>query len=380
MQLITRSGDQSPHGSPPPHHPWLDNGTSLASLRPAWVYDSGEDVATPIGQAADGPVLLACGDSFAPSTLRALDPRDGTVRWSVDHAFYPGLTPTLTPDGHLYDRAFDSRDLELRDVQTGDVKSVVTPDFDANTAIAVEGDGTLVVGGTCPCGDQGLFAVDPATGQDKWRFDPHGPLLPTAPTVGPDGRVYCTTQDGQIYALDGASGKTLWSFEPDTPIGQSVTVGPNGTVYAVDDNDTVYAIDPHQAESDGHAVPVWQAALDKPVANPYGVAPLNASQPLFFAGDDLVAVTTGQNVRGLDPVTGATRWEEDVPIFNPPAQPQPGALLVHPDGDGVVELNGSSGRPMAEWRQAPLSGAPGSAPTAVVLENVASGRVAAFPR
>ena len=67
--------------------------------------------------------------------------------------------------------------------------------------------------------DSYFYAVDAATGKEKWRF--HGgedPLIhnqvgfQSSPAVA-DGVVYTGCRDAQLYALDAATGKEKWRFD-----------------------------------------------------------------------------------------------------------------------------------------------------------------------
>ena len=67
--------------------------------------------------------------------------------------------------------------------------------------------GTLFIGSnTNDC----LIALKAKTGEEKWRFYMDGPLR--LPTVAVNGRVYCTSDDGNLYCVDGTDGKLLWKF------------------------------------------------------------------------------------------------------------------------------------------------------------------------
>jgi len=66
-----------------------------------------------------------------------------------------------------------------------------------------------------------LLAVDPATGETKWRFE-----LVSSPSAGilttGDGLVFSGDSQGYLFALDGRTGKPLWHFNT----GQSLRASP----------------------------------------------------------------------------------------------------------------------------------------------------------
>lgn len=70
---------------------------------------------------------------------------------------------------------------------------------------AVSGD-LVFVGST----DQGLYAVDRATGTQRWRFATEGSIA-SSPAVA-NGLVYVSSADGNVYAVDAATGAKKWQF------------------------------------------------------------------------------------------------------------------------------------------------------------------------
>ena len=98
--------------------------------------------------------------------------------------------------------------------------------------------------------DRYFYAVDAATGKEKWRF--HGgedPLIhnqvgfQSSPAVV-DGVVYTGCRDSNVYALDAATGKEKWRVNNQ---GSWVNTSPavaNGKVYfATSDSSLFQAVD-----------------------------------------------------------------------------------------------------------------------------------------
>jgi outer membrane protein assembly factor BamB len=56
-----------------------------------------------------------------------------------------------------------------------------------------------------------MYALDAATGKQRWGTDLASPISATAALSG--GKVYVGTRDGSFYALDAATGKRIWRFE-----------------------------------------------------------------------------------------------------------------------------------------------------------------------
>lgn len=58
--------------------------------------------------------------------------------------------------------------------------------------------------------DHKIYALDAATGKEKWHFFTGGPVR-YAPTIA-DGRVYAGSDDGYAYCLNARNGKLLWKY------------------------------------------------------------------------------------------------------------------------------------------------------------------------
>jgi len=69
-----------------------------------------------------------------------------------------------------------------------------------------------VAGGAVYVGssDNGLYAIDRATGAQRWRFATRGPVH-SSPAVA-NGLVYVASVDGLFYAVDTATGQSRWTF------------------------------------------------------------------------------------------------------------------------------------------------------------------------
>jgi outer membrane protein assembly factor BamB len=83
----------------------------------------------------------------------------------------------------------------------------------------------------------GLSALDAASGDLRWQFNPPGTHVLGSPTVIA-GLVYFATREGTTYALDARTGVVVWSF-PDgqyTPIvadRHKVYLTGAGTIYGL---------------------------------------------------------------------------------------------------------------------------------------------------
>src|ERR1700730_3994249 len=103
--------------------------------------------------------------------------------------------------------------------------------YDLGTARGQEATPIVVDGVMYTSGYVGIvYALDAATGQEIWRFDPHVATRSMrnaccdAVNRGVavwQGRVYVASLDGQLHALDAATGRLVW--KADTLTGRAAT-------------------------------------------------------------------------------------------------------------------------------------------------------------
>ena len=79
-------------------------------------------------------------------------------------------------------------------------------DFDYATQVAI-GNGTVFFGSSA---DHKVYALNLATGAEKWTFYTQGPVR-FAPAIHGD-RVYVASDDGYLYCLDTTTGEKMWVF------------------------------------------------------------------------------------------------------------------------------------------------------------------------
>jgi outer membrane protein assembly factor BamB len=248
-----------------------DDGTFLAfhpSGRVLWSdrREHAFDASPVIGD--DGTIYMG-GDG-----LLAYTPRGG-LRWrarTVGHVFSPPVVHPRqvvifgTDAGAVHGVGVDGRDVFRIDVgspvlggatvletglvvvasSAGDVLA-----FDRAGAIRwrvrIDEEGvrsTPAVGldGNVYLGSEGgrLHALDPETGQVRWRFQTGGPLR-ASPVVDAAGRIIVGSQDRSVYALD-PRGELLWQRRLGGQIDSTGTIGPDGTFYCGCDDGDLYAL------------------------------------------------------------------------------------------------------------------------------------------
>jgi outer membrane protein assembly factor BamB len=231
---------------------------------PEWTY-------TPT--VVDGVTYVAIGLGH----LFAVDIADGEVLWSFAAE---GADATL--------RA------HVRRQHGGDAEDALQPFRDGRfSGPAAVVDGTVYASSW----DAGVYAVDAATGEKRWRYDvrtaaPVG-FEPEAPSVA-DGTVYVPVGGAGVHAVDAVTGDLRWRFRRGLGGGGSLAVA-DGSVYASsarvvrgDTVGTLYALD---ADTGGVR---WRH-------------PWDSGQPLSVA-DGRVFVQNTFGLSALDTGTGRELW------------------------------------------------------------------------
>ena len=144
-----------------------------------------------------------------------------------------------------------------------------------------------------------LFAVDPKTGERRWRFDLQGSnLFQTAPTVA-DGILYIGASNGSVYVLDANTGREV---HPPFQTARSIESAPtvvDGTLYFGSDDGSFYAFDTQTS------APVWRTPYK--AGDAINSAPIIANGYVFFT-------TNGNTIHGVKQATGLGRWSFRVPF------------------------------------------------------------------
>src|SRR5688500_8991994 len=98
-----------------------------------------------------------------------------------------------------------------------------------NRGAAVSADPVIANGTIYAAGWDGvLFALDAATGVERWRFATDDPVF--APPVVGDGTVYVVAASGVIHALDTATGQMRWRARSAGVVGRGLSLD-DGTLY-----------------------------------------------------------------------------------------------------------------------------------------------------
>ncbi|MEQ8330933.1 MAG: PQQ-binding-like beta-propeller repeat protein [Longimicrobiales bacterium] len=339
----------------------------------------------------DGPVrgspTVADGVVHVGSTdgrLYALDAVDGSLRWSYEAGAPLGGAPLVTES--LVVVAARGNAIHAVDRRTGRRAWRVATGPDLPLAWGHEGwdyllpspvlaGGTVLVGS----GDGHLYALDPATGAERWRFRTGGRIR-GAPAVA-DGVAYVGSGDGVVYGVRVGDGRETWRFETagmdmdaadfgfDRTQIQASPAVVDGTLYIGSRDASLYAIDLADGRTrwtfeDGSAWVVASAAvhdgrvfsgrssggrfraIDAAAGTELWV---HETGGLVFSSATVVDGTVyvgsgGGRLLAYDAATGAVRWSlaTDGPIVSSPAVWE-GRVYVGSDDGTVYAVKAAEG-------------------------------------
>lgn len=196
----------------------------------------------------------------------------------------------------------------------------------------IDGDSVYVAVG------QRAFALDKATGNQKWRFplvDPIDGYFIGAP-VNMNGTLVITADNHKIYGVDAATGQQKWAYlSRPAFIGAAVKAG---KYVAVARNDqSIMAINPE----DG--TPVWvdsETKEERPIKMIYGI-----TGQLTTAGDDVLVTDNNNELVSLNMVTKKPNWTANFTTLDYTAQPTVvGDLIVINSGQYLTGVRTETGR------------------------------------
>jgi outer membrane protein assembly factor BamB len=265
--------------------------------------------------AEDGTIYLATGmfvlgTGYLPGTLYALNP-DGTLRWS----YYPGKTffsPAVGENGWIY---VMDHDYKVYAFTADGGLGWTFDDFDYLFVKRDMGQRTPAIGadGTVYVGADGLYALDPDTGERGWHFirPPGTRECIASPVIGEDGTIYVAIGQDTLYAVN-PNGTRRWAFGFDNPDEMSFAapaIDAGGVIYIPSERyygSKIYAVNP-----DG--TPRWKYEVD-------GARLVRSSPAIAEDGTIYIATKAGgddgcSRVIALSP-GGAKLWEMPIPTVH----------------------------------------------------------------
>lgn len=147
--------------------------------------------------------------------------------------------------------------------------------------------------------DGTLFALDPATGTQKWAVsttgNPYYPAYGPSPALAPDGTLYFGDFGGELYALDSATGGKKWQAALSTSPYTSATLGANDVLYLGDFNGVFYAVNGSTGKKS------WSVSLSSSI---------NAAPALSLDGKTVYVGTVDGIFYALNTTNGQERWSQ----------------------------------------------------------------------
>lgn len=204
--------------------------------------------------------------------------------------------------------------------------------FDAPGMISA----SAVSGDTVYVADQAgtLFALDTATGRQRWTFDTGAAYVDNvripAPTIA-GSRVFLPGGDGTLYALDATSGAQAWSYAAGATAYASIAVV-DTTAYFLNTK-TVVALDT------ASGAVRWQQPI---------VGLDTRSQPAVADGKLVYGNDLG-TLFALDSATGAMMWTAETGNALRTPTIADGRILIPSPSGSIVAVDAATGKEL--WRQ-----------------------------
>jgi outer membrane protein assembly factor BamB len=145
------------------------------------------------------------------------------------------------------------------DLQTGVAASTLPEKLEVlwkfETKDSIEGT-AAIVGDTVyvGCTDEFLYAIDLASGREKWKYK--GAAF-QAPASVHEGRVYIGDSDGTFHCVDANSGKKIWTVATDAEIKSGASFVGGNVIFGAYDS-TLYCLDKDGKE-------VWKFRAQGPI-------------------------------------------------------------------------------------------------------------------
>ena len=245
--------------------------------------------ADPSATVADGPTAYVATRPTSATTdgkLHAVDVENGSERWAVDIGGLGARSSPTVADGTVY---VGSQDENL---YAFDAVSGTREWAPFNTDGEVNSSPTVVAGTVFVGSDDGtVYAVDAETGDQEWQFTESEAPINSSPSVVHD-TVY-VGGDGGLYALDSATGEQRWLFETESSVETSPTVLADSVYFGHEES--VYAINALTGKQQ------WTFTAAESTVE---TAPTVVDSVVYVGTDE-------GNVFAIDAEDGTQRWSYD---------------------------------------------------------------------
>ncbi|MGK5093876.1 PQQ-binding-like beta-propeller repeat protein [Deltaproteobacteria bacterium TL4] len=174
-----------------------------------------------------------------------------------------------------------------------------------------------------------LYALNPKTGVQRWKFRPDSTPKEAVVVAGTpaadDARVYFGSFDSHLYAVDSQTGKLQWSFKTSAPIESSpVIIGQH--LYFGSNNGTLYALKRNTGRVQ------WSFQTETSILT----QPTSNQDLIYFRN-------RGKELYALDRLTGKKRWmiQTKRGFRSPVVQDN---FLYLDTGNAITAVDGLSGK------------------------------------
>ena len=183
------------------------------------------------------------------AVLTCAEAQSGTEQWNFTTAYLIDASPAVGTDGTIYVPSYEN----IYAMTPGGSNKWIYPPLSTTTIFpgifgspAIGPNGTIYFGGSA---DGVLYALDPATGTNKWTYSISGNgVFWTTPAIGPDGAIYIGSEKVMnndtpyLYCIN-TNGTLRWRYAPASPIYSSAAISQDGaTIYFGSDDGKLYAL------------------------------------------------------------------------------------------------------------------------------------------
>lgn len=173
------------------------------------------------------------------SNVYALNGETGKKKWQTGLGVFGARpAPAVGPDGKVYVGFMGEKNpMAVLDAASGAKERTLDHQGHLVTEPWLDADGNLFLKT-----DGGVTAVNPATGEEKWKVKAASRDDVLGPAPGPDGQLYFSTRAGKLLAVDPKTGAETWRLDTEGRLKSGPQVDRHGVIYVLNDDDQVEAI------------------------------------------------------------------------------------------------------------------------------------------